>query len=307
MKELIRLYYGIEILEIIEIGNKYQIKAKEGDFLFQKCNRNNDELREIYLIAEELKYKNIPVHSFVLNRDHQLLTKYNNIMFIMLKPEKRIYDEFNIIDIIEFSNNVRLLSEKEKMYKNNWGELWVTKVDYFEYQVRELGFNKKIILNSFSYYVGLAENAISYANSTREKYERTELDRVTLSHKRINFPNESKDYLNPMSFIFDLEVRDIAEYIKNIYFQSPKDAWIELKTYLKLRNMSIYGYQMLFARLLYPSYYFDIYETIMNKEEKEEKILYYIDQSTNYEHFLQEVFLELNKKVPLEKVEWLWK
>ena len=86
------------------------------------------------------------------------------------------------------------------------------------------------------------------------------MEKVTLCHKRLKFPNLKKDYYNPLLFLFDLEIRDIAEYIKSSFFKSEKDAWIELKSFLNLRKLSIYGYQMFFARLLYPSYYFDEYE-----------------------------------------------
>jgi len=59
------------------------------------------------------------------------------------------------------------------------------------------------------------------------------LEKVTLCHKRLKFPNLKKDYYNPLLFLFDLEIRDIAEYIKSSFFKSEKDAWIELKSFLK--------------------------------------------------------------------------
>ena len=62
---------------------------------------------------------------------------------------------------------------------------------------------------------------------------------------------------------------------------------------------------MFFARLLYPSYYFDIYEKIMNNEESEEKLIKYIEKSKNYELFLQKVYLEIIKYAPIERIEWL--
>ncbi len=58
-------------------------------------------------------------------------------------------------------------------------------VDYFEYQIRELGKDKKVILDSFSYYIGLGENAISYVNSTIAKYKPDDRERICLSHKRL--------------------------------------------------------------------------------------------------------------------------
>ena len=60
-------------------------------------------------------------------------------------------------------NNMLILNEtKSKLYRNSWASLWSAKLDYFEYQVSELGKDKPLILDSFSYYLGLGENAISY-------------------------------------------------------------------------------------------------------------------------------------------------
>ena len=57
-----------------------------------------------------------------------------------------------------------------------------------------------------------------------------------------------------------MEVRDIAEYLKAIFFTNSDIIPIEeLETYLKTTKLPIYSYQMLYASLLYPSYYFDIY------------------------------------------------
>ena len=62
---------------------------------------------------------------------------------------------------------------------------------------------------------------------------------------------------------------------------------------------------MLYARLLYPSYYFDIYEEVMNKERNEEDLVSIIKKSSAYEIFLKEAYLEITKYAPIEKIDWL--
>src|SRR5699024_9169729 len=140
-----------------------------------------------------------------------------------------------------------------KLYRNNWENLWMQKVDYFEYQIRELGLDKQVIKNSFSYYIGLAENAISYVHNVKLKYPSQ--GTIVLSHRRIFYPNYKLNYLNPLSFIFDLEVRDIAEYLKAMFFSEDDESEVleELKSFLKIKRLTIYEYNMLYARLLYPS------------------------------------------------------
>ena len=197
-------------------------------------------------------------------------------------------------------------SPKSHLYRISWAKLWSDKIDYFEYQISELGQGKDLILNSFSYYIGLGENAISYVTNTLNKYKPTNLDKICLSHRRIKFPNYKLNYFNPLSFIFDYEIRDIAEFIKSAFF-SNEDALNYLKQALKTTNFSIFSLSLLYARLLYPTYYFDLYEQIMNNEENEEKLIPLIEKIDNYEKFLQEAYLEINKYAPIDRIEWLLK
>ena len=49
-----------------------------------------------------------------------------------------------------------------------------------------------------------------------ETYQKEYL--LTLCHKRVYYPTYKLNYYNPLSFIFDLRVRDIASYLKNKFF-----------------------------------------------------------------------------------------
>ena len=62
---------------------------------------------------------------------------------------------------------------------------------------------------------------------------------------------------------------------------------------------------MLFARLLYPSYYFDLYDAIMNHDESEENLMLIIDKVDNFEMFLKGAYVEISKYAPLDKINWL--
>ena len=78
--------------------------------------------------------------------------------------------EYDLFDIINFQREYTATNKVVSLYQNDWGNLWSSKVDYLEYQMSELGKNFPTLLNSFSYYVGLAENAISYVNSLNRRF-----------------------------------------------------------------------------------------------------------------------------------------
>ncbi len=304
MKETIEYYYGLDIDTLEEADGKYHFRLDNQDFFFVFYNRGVEELEDIINVSNEMLKKGINVHKIYININNSFLTKvgeYNYILFAV----SNISEEYDIFDMVKISDKLVLNNSKSNLYRNNWGTLWSEKIDYFEYQVRELSVEKNVIKNSFSYYVGLAENAISYVNNTNLKYGGG-ISKIVLSHRRVFYPNYKLNYLNPLSFVFDLEVRDIAEYLKAIFFKKNINFCLEeLSSYLKIRHLSLYEYQMLYARLLYPTYYFDVYENVMNKDADENLLVEIIKKCNNYEQFLKKAYLEISKYARIDKIEWI--
>lgn len=304
MKETLEYYYGLDIENIEELDGKYHIKQENQDYFFVFYNRGIEELEDIINVSNEMVKKGINVHKILINRNNSFLTKvgeYNYILFAV----SNLNEEYDIFDMVKISEKLVLNNNKSNLYRNNWGTLWSEKIDYFEYQVRELSIEKDVVKNSFSYYVGMAENAISYVNNTNMKYG-GDAYRIVLSHRRVFYPNYKLNYLNPLSFVFDLEVRDIAEYLKAMFFKKDISFCLdELSSYLKIRHLSLYEYQMLYARLLYPTYYFDVYESVMNKNGDEEQLVNIIKKCDSYEEFLKKAYLEISKYAKIDKIEWI--
>lgn len=307
MKETIEYYYNLDIDDLEELDGKYHFKWENRDFFFVYYNRSIEELDDILNVFLAMKNKGIEVHDLIMNRNSSFLTKVNEYNYILFAVSN-LNDVYDIFDMINLMDKLVLTNESTKLYRNNWGTLWSEKIDYFEYQVRELALQKEVVRNSFSYYIGLAENAISYVNNTNLKYGKLTNGKIVLSHRRVFYPNYKLNYMNPLSFIFDLEVRDVAEYLKSMFYNQELDEVIEeLASYLKIRHLTIYEYQMLLARLLYPSFYFDVYDQVMNKDEGEEKLVGIIKKSEEYEIFLKKAYLEISKYAKIDKIDWLIK
>lgn len=306
MKEIINYYYNFALTFVEENSNYTKFNYEGEEFYFVFFNRSVDELDDLINITYELKSKGIRVHEIILNREGEPLTKVGDAFYILLKLNCNSKEEVNLFDLCNYQSKLKLNNVNSKLYRNNWGELWSEKVDYFEYQIREMGKDKKIIVESLSYYLGLAENAISYANKINKVMKKSDFDNIVLSHRRIFSPNTNLNFLNPLSFIFDLEVRDVAEFLKAEFFCG-KDCLIDLETYLKIRTLTPYSYHMLYARLLYPSYYFDLYELVMNNNDDEEKIINVVKKVQDYEKFLQESYKLISKYTNLERIDWILK
>lgn len=305
MKEIINYYYNFDIDDIEEFEYCYNFLFQRNEYYFVYYNRSIEELDEIIKLSKYLKEQSIDCHEIILNIEKNILTKVGDYNYILLKVTNK--DEtFDIFAINEINNKVIVNNNKSKLNRYNWIDLWIKKVDYYEYQIRELGLEKRAIVSSFSYYIGLAENAISYANKTISTIPLSNNDKITLSNRRIGYPNIKLNYLNPLSFIYDFEVRNIAEYLKSIFFfYSTNDAFEELISYLKIKKLGLFSYQMLYARLLYPTYYFDIYDQVMNKQSSEDELIKVIKKVQDYELFLKKAYLEISKYANIEKIDWI--
>ncbi len=304
MKETIHFFYNIDVDDIEEKDGKYHFKYNNRDYFFVFYNRLLEELDDILICLSNMKEKGIMPHEIIYNKDNNVLTKVGEYNYILLAVNN-LTESYDIIDIYEMNKKLVLSFPQSKLYRNNWGQLWSAKIDYIENQIYELGQKKYTVIESLSYYIGLAENAISYVNNINAIYPNYK-EKIVLAHRRIFYPNIKLNYLNPLSFIFDLEVRDIAEYLKALFFSnSDLSAIEELTHYLQVNPLSIYNYHMLFARLLYPSYYFDIYENIMNSESDENELIPIISKVNDYEIFLKKAYLEISKYAKIEKIDWL--
>ena len=305
MEQFLKYFYDIYIDNIYKKDNKYYFYKDNSLFCVAKNYRLPEELKDILEICYEMQSR-FPVSQIIFNKFGQISSDYDNNNYILLKINTSMSSDITINDIIKINNSLFLNKDKKELYRNNWAKLWESKVDYFEYQIKELGRNKKIILNSFSYYIGLAENAISIANIC-ELYNKDNMnEKVVLSHRRINYPCMEYEFYNPLEYIFDIQVRDISEYLKSMFFYTDRNHTIkELKNYLLSTRLSNYEANMLYARLLYPTYYFDIYEKVIEDLKEESELLDIINKVDEYELFLKEAYFELSRMHKIEQINWI--
>lgn len=305
MEQFLKYFYDIYIDNIYKKDNKYYFYKDNSLFCVAKNYRLPEELKDILEICYEMQSR-FPVSQIIFNKFGQISSDYDNNNYILLKINTSMSSDITINDIIKINNSLFLNKDKKELYRNNWAKLWESKVDYFEYQIKELGRNKKIILNSFSYYIGLAENAISIANIC-ELYNKDNMnEKVVLSHRRINYPCMEYEFYNPLEYIFDIQVRDVSEYLKSMFFYTDRNHTIkELKNYLLSTRLSNYEANMLYARLLYPTYYFDIYEKVIEDLKEESELLDIINKVDEYELFLKEAYFELSRMYKIEQINWI--
>ena len=165
----------------------------------------------------------------------------------------------------------------------------------------DLNIDYPLIQESFDYYVGLAENAISYYVDIKETENMNDA-KVSLGHKRLNKYVLSGLINNSINFTFDYEIRDTALYIETKFFDGTLDLEEVVEMLKKFNRVNL---RLLFSRLLYPVYYFDQVKLILEEDVDEKTLMKFISKSRDYEMLLFDVFSMINKKYNIPKVEWL--
>lgn len=290
MKNLINYYYGLLVKNFKKINEHFIFEIDNVNYEFLPFYGDLNQFYKNYLTLINCnKY----FHEVVFNKDKNLITFYNNNPYILIKKNIRIDRNLDIDKIINY--DVPIYSKIDI----DWKELWKNKIDYYEYQMSQLGIKYKILKNSFDYYIGLSETAISLLNYV----EKSDI-KYYICHKRINLDEKMDEFLNPVNIIIDSRTRDIAEYIK-VNYLNDRISENKVLNYIDNLNFS-YAESLLFlARLLYPSYYFDIYDQIIQDKISEEKILYYIKKNSSYEEFLKVIYKYIKNKYKIPEIEWL--
>ena len=283
MKNTIMYYYNFSRLRMFIKNGKTYFTDDKNIFSFERV-RDNNEIIQLYNLIED----NNLLDKIVININNSIFTPYNGKEYILIKKntnKKKL--------LLPFINN-NDISRYNLLLRNNWSNIWSIKIDYIEYQYQHIKGQYPIIDESIDYYLGLAENAIEYYEYA---VKLDEFVRLSFCRRRII---DDKMY-NPNNIIIDYKERDIAENIKYMYFFNNTSITIIINDIkkLKLTKKEVY---LLYSRLLYPSYYFDIYEGIVNDKENILNMINILNKRKGFEIILNQVNEYFNE---LKKVEWL--
>jgi len=305
MKNNIMYYYNINIENIYQNNNYYYFDINNERYEFVIYTRDIKEQEAIYKLNKKITESNLLVHEIIPNKDGYIVTIINNIPYILYKIYINKEKEISLLELTHLS--YYNFEYDEILKRDNWYELWAKKIDYLEYQINQTGKKYPILVDSFSYFVGLAENAISYAKNTTIESQKEITDIGVISHRKITDYKKIELIYNPLNIVIDHKSRDLAEYIKISFFINNKNIYQELNSYFSKNYFSEYGIRLLFARILYPSFYFDLYEEIIINKRKESDILNISNQIIEYELYLKNIFYYLKNIYNIPEIEWLTK
>ena len=296
MKNFIEYFYNIKIDKIFYEKNYYFFAYNGYTYKLYALTREYDVNFLLYMNQKMLN--NTLVSEIIINRNNEIISIYNENKFILIKIFVNVNKNISLNEIL-FLNNY-LSSKKLNV---NWGQLWEKKIDYLEELINENGKKYPLIVNSFNYFVGMTENAISYYSSISIGDDIN----YVISHRSIKIGDTIESLYNPLNIILDYRVRDMAEYIKISFFKNNKLIFKEIQEYLISNNLSLVEVQLLVARLLYPSFYFDMYDDIMIDNQEEKILTFILAKLDNYEIYLSNVIGLIRQRYNVDEIAWLKK
>lgn len=284
MKNILEFFYQIVLND--EINQQGYFFYNNNLFELKEYNRSQEEIKGLVILNNYMLINNIKINRIILNINNEPLSFYNNKYYVLLKIDYR-----NVYNNCYNSYRSPNIKELDSLKRNNWSLLWSVKVDYIEYQVSHLIHKYPILYKTVNYYIGLSENAIMAFNMLNVHEE------LYISHRRLN------DVFDPTELVIDYKVRDISEYIKNTFFYK-EDSYDEIINYIRTLRLEKMDYMLLYIRLLFPSYYFDMYYEILNGR-LEEDILLITSKASLYEKMLKDVYNIFKTYVNIINISWL--
>lgn len=311
MNNYIDYYYNLYPNTIEKVGRNYRFFLNNEKYYIIMYERNLEEMDTLVKLNKEMIERGSLVHEIVLTKDGKAVFLCDNNSYALLRVYINENIPIKIEDIFYMLDYNDTIKPNNIIGRMNWANLWSSKVDYFEYHIGHLIKKYPYIYKTIDYYLGLAENAISYVKDMK-----TPASLISICHRRIGVTSTLFDLYNPFNLVIDYKVRDVAEYIKSVFFYGENSCVegvvnsenmivdkcnIILERIFKKYIFDNEALKLLFARLLFPSYYFDLYENVIDNSLNENVISCIIKKSSAYEEFLKIVLL----KTPIPYVEWL--
>jgi len=304
MKNAINYFYNLNIDNLRMIDDDYYFYYGNRKFIFQKIKDMYFDYQATLELNRVLLENNKSFFQIMANRNNEVITTISNQRYILMVDNCMSDRNFNFHDVLDMNIPVNIDNKLiNRLNRNNWTVMWKNKIDYFESFLNH-NINKYLELNKYAnYFIGLGETAISYVKDTLEEVKPSIQDHMVVSHKRINY-NGLKQLYNPLHLVIDHQSRDIAEYFKILFLNNASN---RIDSYISMINLSNYGARLLMGRMLFPSFFFDLFENLIEGKCIEETLLYLIDKMNYYETYLLRIYNILKTKYNMPEIKWLKK
>lgn len=302
MKNFINYYYNLSIKDIYFDNKKYIFNDGNFTYILKVFNDVNFFSYYSDLDYELKKYENF--FTVIKNVNNNYITLINNEPYILLRNSNVTNTTISIFDI-KIDQFVTYNNKLTNLIRFPWFQLWENKVDYFETIFYSNQNKYKDIYALFQYFIGISENAILYLKNCDKEEKKDFADNMVISHNRMSVESEVYDYYDPTNIIFDHCSRDISEYVKSLFINESFDMMM-FEDYLKSNKFSKYGLRMIYARIIFPSFFFDYVEDMLFHNDKS-RLLELEAKIDYFEKFIKDISTFFKNTYDIPVIPWIIK
>lgn len=194
MNNYIDYYYNLYPNTIEKVGRNYRFFLNNEKYYIIMYERNLEEMDTLVKLNKEMIERGSLVHEIVLTKDGKAVFLCDNNSYALLRVYINENIPIKIEDIFYMLDYNDTIKPNNIIGRMNWANLWSSKVDYFEYHIGHLIKKYPYIYKTIDYYLGLAENAISYVKDIK-----TPASLISICHRRIGVTSTLFDLYNPFN------------------------------------------------------------------------------------------------------------
>ena len=158
MSYFIEYFYGIIVDKILYHDKCYSFNYD--GYLYKLYEVENDlDINNLVKINKILLNHTL-MSEIIINKHGLYVSNYNKKNYILIKLFINIEKKISLEEISYLANSLYINN-----LSINWAILWGKKIDYLEELINENGKKYPLLVDSFNYFVGMAENAITYYNN----------------------------------------------------------------------------------------------------------------------------------------------
>lgn len=216
----------------------------------------------------------------VYNKFHSYITEYKNLFLIVFFINDYMFDSSFLYKPLAYSKKIYL----------EWRNNWIYKANYIRTFYLSIRRRYPLIDESINYYLGLLDFCIYLLNNYNDYF-----DCGYIQHKRFLL----SEYFNPIYFKIDVKERDFADYLKYLFFSDEYKS-INISE-LIFYGRNLFNYDLVFIRLVFPDYYFDVFDNIILEKENCVSLYTIINHQSSYINYIKKIRKEIEKVYPIKK------
>jgi len=322
VEKLLIQYYNIKPDQKIRKYDDYFFVDEKSIYSVMPFHEENTSYHEQSLLIEACIYHGYDYFLRIIpNHFGELVTEYDGEKFMVSHGKLRIRktDQGPGVTLAKFhQSNYSYPYEPQNMSSyGHWRTLWIQNLSFFE---KEFTKEKPAFTGEFyrkgrdilPYIIGLSENALQYLQENEDERGFTDYDRGTITFHR--YQGQIEESFIPFGeLIYDHPIRDLSEYIRKALINKEDGVDHSLRfliEYNRYLPISLYGWKLLYARLLFPIHFFDLFGQEMTEgKDYSLHLENLIEKQCNYEQGFVQLFAEIERNyqpLSMHMIQWLY-